>query len=166
VVYDSETNLHTSDGTQPYTVHYCRQPQQRNKSKMTKTQEPHSEISEPKPTITTEIVPSSDSSQEVGITNSYEDVELGDPTLVGNQDVAKTSSLSPPAQPVVSLLSRVMQCAYDYDFLIGLIVVILLAKAYPPLGAKILKPKITATWVAVIYIFRTYHIWSLESLFI
>jgi len=33
------------------------------------------------------------------------------------------------------------------------ILAIILAKAYPPLGATYLKPKITASWIAVIFIF-------------
>ncbi|GKY93559.1 hypothetical protein MPSEU_000323300 [Mayamaea pseudoterrestris] len=40
-----------------------------------------------------------------------------------------------------------------YDFLILAVLAILLAKAYPPLGAIYLAPEITATWVAVIIIF-------------
>ena len=40
-----------------------------------------------------------------------------------------------------------------YEFLVLVVVVILLAKAYPPLGAEYLRPDITATWIAVIFIF-------------
>jgi len=39
------------------------------------------------------------------------------------------------------------------SFLILVLAAILLAKAYPPLGAKYLAPRITATWVAVMIIF-------------
>lgn len=38
-------------------------------------------------------------------------------------------------------------------FLILIVIVILLAYAYPPLGAKYLAPQITATWIAVVIIF-------------
>jgi sodium/bile acid cotransporter 7 len=39
------------------------------------------------------------------------------------------------------------------SFLVLLLLAILLAYAYPPLGADYLQPKITATWIAVIIIF-------------
>lgn len=44
----------------------------------------------------------------------------------------------------------------EYEFLILIVLVILLARAYPPLGAVYLAPHITATWIAVVFIFRTY----------
>jgi len=39
------------------------------------------------------------------------------------------------------------------EFLILVVIAICLARAYPPLGAEYLKPKITAGWIAVILIF-------------
>ena len=39
------------------------------------------------------------------------------------------------------------------SFLILVMCAILLALAYPPLGAKYLAPQITATWIAVVFIF-------------
>jgi sodium/bile acid cotransporter 7 len=39
------------------------------------------------------------------------------------------------------------------EFLILIVVAILLARAYPPLGADYLQPDITATWLAVCFIF-------------
>jgi len=39
------------------------------------------------------------------------------------------------------------------EFLILILLAILVAKLYPPIGAKWLVPKITATWVAVMFIF-------------
>jgi sodium/bile acid cotransporter 7 len=47
---------------------------------------------------------------------------------------------------------------FTNEFLFLVVVVILLAKAYPPLGAEYLRPEITATWIAVIFIFCTYSI--------
>jgi len=45
-----------------------------------------------------------------------------------------------------------------YSFLILIVLAVALAKAYPPLGAIYLKPQITATWIAVIFIFcKTIH---------
>lgn len=56
---------------------------------------------------------------------------------------------------------KAYDCCVDFyvtnEFLVLVVVVILLAKAYPPLGAKYLQPDITATWIAVIFIFRTYQ---------
>jgi hypothetical protein len=112
-----------------------------------------SEEVDTKENTVTETIPSdTDSNQNVGNACMYEDVELGAATCTDDPDISKTTPS--PSVPPSSFLARMMQCAYAYDFLIGLIVVIVLAKAYPPLGAKYLKPQITATWIAVIYIFR------------
>ena len=42
---------------------------------------------------------------------------------------------------------------WEHEFLILVVLAILLALAYPPLGATYLAPKITATWIAVVFIF-------------
>jgi len=42
---------------------------------------------------------------------------------------------------------------WEYEFLILVACAILLALAYPPLGAEYLAPEITATWLAVCFIF-------------
>lgn len=42
---------------------------------------------------------------------------------------------------------------WENEFLILVVLAILLARAYPPLGAVYLAPQITATWIAVIFIF-------------
>jgi hypothetical protein len=42
------------------------------------------------------------------------------------------------------------------EFLILAVIAILLAKAYPPLGAEYLQPQITAKWIAVIFIFGAF----------
>lgn len=44
------------------------------------------------------------------------------------------------------------------SFLIGVILAILIAYAYPPLGAVYLAPKITASWIAVVFIFCTFFL--------
>lgn len=51
--------------------------------------------------------------------------------------------------------TRSLKIYNDYEFLILIILVIMLAKAYPPLGAEYFAPHITATWIAVIFIFGT-----------
>jgi hypothetical protein len=45
---------------------------------------------------------------------------------------------------------------FTNEFLVLVVLAIVLAKAYPPLGAEYLRPEITATWIAVIFIFCTY----------
>lgn len=49
--------------------------------------------------------------------------------------------------------SRWWQFYNKNSFLILVVIVILLAYAYPPLGAVYVYPQITATWIAVIFIF-------------
>ena len=48
---------------------------------------------------------------------------------------------------------RILKFYQDNEFLVQIVVVILLARAYPPLGAKYFYPDITATWIAVCFIF-------------
>ena len=51
------------------------------------------------------------------------------------------------------VINRCTQFYWDNEFLILIVFVILVAKAYPPLGAIYLAPQITATWIAVMFIF-------------
>ena len=53
----------------------------------------------------------------------------------------------------VSLCRRILDFCYAYQFPLLILLAIILAKAYPPLGAIYLQPQITATWIAVILIF-------------
>jgi sodium/bile acid cotransporter 7 len=48
---------------------------------------------------------------------------------------------------------RAIEFYWTNEFLILIVVAILLARAYPPLGADYLQPDITATWLAVCFIF-------------
>ena len=59
--------------------------------------------------------------------------------------------------PFKSWFCKVLDFYQHYDFFILLVAVILLAFAYPPLGAVYLLPQITASWIAVMYSFCTYH---------
>ena len=52
-----------------------------------------------------------------------------------------------------SACNKIVDFYFTYEFLVLVLVVILLARAYPPLGAEYLAPEITATWIAVIFIF-------------
>eukprot|EP00934_Nitzschia_sp_Nitz4_P006358 Nitzschia sp. Nitz4//scaffold50_size126154//8693//10152//NITZ4_003667-RA/size126154-processed-gene-0.27-mRNA-1//1//CDS//3329553644//6348//frame0 len=49
--------------------------------------------------------------------------------------------------------TRLLQFYNENDFVCMIAVSICLAKLYPPLGAEYLAPEITATWIAVIFIF-------------
>ena len=51
---------------------------------------------------------------------------------------------------------KLLEIYEEYEILVLFIVVIVLAKAYPKLGAEYLAPHITATWIAVVFIFRKY----------
>ena len=53
----------------------------------------------------------------------------------------------------VGFCSRLIEFYWTNEFLILIVVAILLARAYPPLGADYLQPDITATWLAVCFIF-------------
>jgi sodium/bile acid cotransporter 7 len=48
---------------------------------------------------------------------------------------------------------KLIQFYREQEFIILVVLAILLAYAYPPLGATYLAPQITATWIAVIFIF-------------
>ncbi|KAL7549390.1 hypothetical protein ACHAWF_012659 [Thalassiosira exigua] len=59
-----------------------------------------------------------------------------------------------PPPPLHARAWRKWQRIYGtHSFLILVVVVILLAYAYPPLGAVYLAPDVTATWLAVVFIF-------------
>ena len=54
----------------------------------------------------------------------------------------------------VTFCRRIIAFCIANDFLILVVLAICLAKAYPPLGAKYVEPMITATWIAIMIIFR------------
>lgn len=79
--------------------------------------------------------------------SSMENVNLnGEPDATVREDQKKDDDTP-------SILQRLVQFYWDQEFLILVVIVILLARAYPPLGADYLQPEITATWMAVIFIF-------------
>lgn len=59
----------------------------------------------------------------------------------------------PDDEDKTSMSARLCKFWWQNDFLILVIIVISLARAYPPLGAEYLAPKITADWMAVCLIF-------------
>ena len=98
-------------------------------------------------------------------TPSHDDEEQGSPekegtsalgtSIVGSSDGEKEEDEKEEeeTQPQPSLYSRLLNFYVANEFLILVIGAILLARAYPPLGAKYLAPEITATWIAVCIIF-------------
>lgn len=58
--------------------------------------------------------------------------------------------------PPPGIFNRLRRFYGNNDFICQIILVILLARAYPPLGAEYLQPQITSTWIAVIFIFGTF----------
>jgi hypothetical protein len=78
-----------------------------------------------------------------------EPASAGDKQEEGNGD-------DPPKSLCRRIWNRWWEFYYNNDFVIMIVIAILLAKAYPPLGADYLQPQITSTWIAVIFIFGTY----------
>jgi hypothetical protein len=70
-------------------------------------------------------------------------------------EIAPEEVEAAPQPRRVTFCSRVIAFCITNDFLILVVLAICLAKAYPPLGAKYVQPKITATWIAIMIIFRT-----------
>lgn len=65
-----------------------------------------------------------------------------------NEDEEEEKDSKPP-----TLWERIVKLYWENEFLIHILAAILLARAYPPLGATYLAPDITATWLVVIFIF-------------
>ncbi len=91
------------------------------------------------------------SPQEDAIATKDEDAALEDVNLKEEED-SKSKEEDKQDEPP-SILQRLIKFYWDQEFLILVVVVILLARAYPPIGADYLQPEITATWIAVIFIF-------------
>lgn len=64
-----------------------------------------------------------------------------------------TANEEAPEPPKKSIWQRIVDFYFGNEFLLLVIAAILLARAYPPLGAEYLVPEITATWIAVCIIF-------------
>jgi hypothetical protein len=58
-------------------------------------------------------------------------------------------------QPDQGCAKRFWEFYWENEFIILVILAILLAKVYPPLGGEYLQPDITSTWIAVMFIFGT-----------
>ena len=71
----------------------------------------------------------------------------------------ETEKATPP-----TWLERAISFYWVNEFLILAVVAILLAKAYPSLGADYLQPQITSKWIAVIFIFGAFWYLALVTL--
>jgi sodium/bile acid cotransporter 7 len=75
------------------------------------------------------------------------------PTTPDATDSKEEEDKEEPEEADVGFGRRVIDFYWTNEFLILIVVAILLARAYPPLGADYLQPDITATWLAVCFIF-------------
>ena len=74
-------------------------------------------------------------------------------TAEPQQSRNETSNDEEPPISKPTCLQRLGGFYFGNEFLILVVVAILLARAYPPIGAEYLVPEITATWLAVCIIF-------------
>lgn len=70
-----------------------------------------------------------------------------------DEKVNETTTKATEAEQKESIYSRICKFYTQNSFLILVVIAIILAFAYPPLGAIYVYPQITATWIAVIFIF-------------
>ena len=79
------------------------------------------------------------------------------PLVVANNTLLQNdeSEMTPPSFPTICF-RRVVSFYFANEFIVLVVLSILLAKAYPPLGNEYVQPDITASWIAVIIIFSTY----------
>lgn len=69
------------------------------------------------------------------------------------ENTAATTTTSSNNDKLQKFKKRLIEFYFTNEFLILILLMILLALAYPPLGAIYFFPDITATWIAVIFIF-------------
>eukprot|EP00978_Attheya_sp_CCMP212_P015092 scaffold38814_cov48-Attheya_sp.AAC.2 len=69
------------------------------------------------------------------------------------EDTFVEDGVEEASQAKPSVWQRAVAFYTANSFLILVVIAILLAYAYPPLGADYLQPQITATWIAVMFIF-------------
>lgn len=92
-----------------------------------------------------------DTSQEINSLRdqpSYHATEEGPVQGDNDVQVEPKEEHAPP-----SLWNKAVEFYWANEFVCLVVVVILLARAYPPLGADYLQPQITSTWIAVVFIF-------------
>ena len=95
------------------------------------------------------------------VTNSKEAIQTDqkqEHAIVDNKEPKNTVDEA-PAREQADGVNHNTCCKWIWDFYWGnefvclVVIVILLARAYPPLGADYLQPHITSTWIAVLFIF-------------
>ncbi len=90
---------------------------------------------------------------------SYGTIEAAAEAGGASQQVSQPETDVTPA-PLAPLYKRIWKgwCSFynKNSFLVLVVFAILIAYAYPPLGAEYLRPDITATWIAVLFIFGMY----------
>ncbi|CAB9510746.1 bile acid cotransporter 7 [Seminavis robusta] len=77
--------------------------------------------------------------------------EISAPTIIRDDD--NNNNTQDLEEPKPTCWERFVKFYWANEFVILIVIVILLARAYPPLGAVYLAPHITATWIAVVFIF-------------
>lgn len=76
-----------------------------------------------------------------------------EPSAESDETTTKQREADHNGEEKQTFLQRLYSFYNTNSFLIQIAIAILLARAYPPLGAEYLYPKITATWIVVIFIF-------------
>ncbi|KAL7565436.1 hypothetical protein ACA910_020824 [Epithemia clementina (nom. ined.)] len=91
--------------------------------------------------------------------DQHHDVEQAENSIVTDDDT-NTSDVKDCKNVEVgegeekpSFKKRLLAFCHTYEFLLLILIVICLARAYPPLGAEYVAPQITASWCAVMFIF-------------
>jgi sodium/bile acid cotransporter 7 len=105
--------------------------------------------------------------EEASMTHTNEKNEKMNETTTSDDEIKKTERAPTPttndeeaaAEEIESpglcqrIWNRLWLFYNNNDFIVQIVIAILLARAYPPLGAEYLQPEITSTWIAVIFIF-------------
>jgi hypothetical protein len=80
-------------------------------------------------------------------------IKDADTLSVGREDVDEKEKPAPDVGCCRRSFTRVMKFYWTYEVLVLILIAICIARAYPPLGAVYLQPDITATWLAICFIF-------------
>jgi solute carrier family 10 (sodium/bile acid cotransporter), member 7 len=104
----------------------------------------------PNPDEPTATLPAKDENG-VDSSDSIDEIDKGNGTP--SSSTSSTAGDGPPPSRCRSFWRQVAAFYWEHEFLILIIASIGLARAYPPLGAIYVAPDITASWVAVVFIF-------------
>jgi hypothetical protein len=119
------------------------------------------DVKNEKPTAEDEKIDKTERTKEEELTivlNDVERAQTNEKTTDDKTEGAQTNE-EPEEEQSPGLCRRIGNRLWQFynnnDFICQIVVAILLARAYPPLGADYLQPQITSTWIAVIFIFGT-----------